>query len=265
MKPRPRNSNNDLDWRMEVVGPDIYLKRKEWKGLPFFLIWSALFCGFLSLLALLMYRGWTGLSATRDPHLWWFCLMGTAIFLFLSFLIIWLGKVVLATETISTIEFKKEAGTTRLTYLGIFRRTIPDLPSKLVIGQGSVNDVWAHLAYSKNQIRPVSLLYAAGFDTDEQAKAFALEKTAEVRNLLKLEIEYGGWWRTTFTFKDRLRAVVGGCFWTVFSVGACYAAIKATELGLGRIIAGAIGILLGYCAIYDFGRAVNQKKKAGRK
>jgi hypothetical protein len=77
------------------------------------------------------------------------------------------------------------------TYLGIFTRTIPDLPSMLQIGGGGTRPVWAALVYANKHGRiPLFSTAKGAVDTSEQAKALGLKETAEIRGLLKLESQF---------------------------------------------------------------------------
>jgi hypothetical protein len=178
-------SKSLLDWQIEVIEPDIYLKRRNW--ISFLFILSALlwFGAFLFLFVYLL--PWQKLFT----HFQWVLFVLFAAFTIFPSLLIMLLCWLIRPYTVSKIQFKMNSQETVKTYLGIFKRTIPDLPSKLQIGGGGTRPVWAALAYANKHNRiPLFTTDRDAVNASEQAKALGLKETAEILALFKLEIEF---------------------------------------------------------------------------
>ena len=179
------DSKDHLDWQIEVIEPDIYLKRRSWIGFSFLLFGLLWFGGFLFLFVYIL--PWQKLFTHFDWVLFFVCAVFTVFPSLLVMLLSWLIR----PYTVSKIQFKMNSQETVKTYLGIFKRTIPDLPSMVQIGGGGAFPVWAALVYANKRNRiPLFTTAKGAVDTAEQAQALGLKETAEIRSLLKLEPQF---------------------------------------------------------------------------
>lgn len=184
---RKRARDNLLDWSIEIGDGEICLKRIEWASLVFLMLNLFGWAGFFSLFAI--FAPWQILVSNFDWRLFLIFSVFGGVPLFLVLLlcsVIW-------PRLVSSVQFKTGKRSTVLTYAGIFKRTIPALPSILQIGEGGARAVWANLLYSNSRVKiPLFVTARGAVDTTEQAKAFGLKHTAEIRDLLELEIQFRG-------------------------------------------------------------------------
>ena len=178
-------SKGFLDWQIDAIEPDIYLKRKNWISFLFIVIALLWFGGFLSFFIYIL--PWKKLFTQSDWGLFLVC----SVFIVFPSLLILLLCWLIRPYTVSRIQFKMNSQETVKTYLGIFRRTIPNLPCKLQIGGGGAKSAWAALAYENNRNRiPLFATGRGAVNTCEQAKDLGLKQTAEIQGLLKLELQF---------------------------------------------------------------------------
>jgi hypothetical protein len=161
------------------------LKRKNWISFLFIVIALLWFSGFLSFFIYLL--PWKKLFTQSDWGLFLVC----SVFIVFPSLLILLLCWLIRPYTVSRIQFKMNSQETAKTYLGIFKRTIPELPCTLQIGGGGSRPVWAALVFANKRNRiPLFTTSRGAVDTFEQAKAIGLRETAEIRKLLKLEPQF---------------------------------------------------------------------------
>jgi len=183
-KQKTNVSKDHLDWQIDAVEPDVFLRRKNWISFLFILFALLWFGGFLSFFV--YFLPWKKLFTQSDWGLFLVC----SVFIVFPSLLILLLCWLIRPYTVSKIQFKMNSRETVKTYLGIFTRTIPDLPSTLQIG-GGVFSVWAALVYANKRNRiPLFATAKGAVDTSEQAKALGLQETAEIQGLLKLELQF---------------------------------------------------------------------------
>jgi hypothetical protein len=115
---RKHASNDLLDWQIEVIEPDIYLKRRNWVSFLFLFVVLLWFGGFLSFF--LYYVPWQKLFTTFD----WRMYLVAVVFGGFPSLVVMLICYLIPPYMVSKIQFKMNSKETIKTYLiGANRRT----------------------------------------------------------------------------------------------------------------------------------------------
>ena len=187
-----KNRKHDcfLDYQVEIQTAEIRLKRNRW-GLLYFLLFIS---SFLSLFYFVFF--WILIDYILIPKDFlsplWLLLFFIGAFLSIMTYVICSAFPSYAT---SRVQFFPDSRKTIITYFGIFQRSIPDFPSKLVIRYYSTGSskrgVSANLLYAHQRHR-IQLFLTQGIDVDNSKEALALgmQETEEIRSLLKLEIQF---------------------------------------------------------------------------
>lgn len=180
-------SDSAMEWLVSTAADSVYLKKVKgaWSIFVLEFVVAAGFGG--GAVVWLLLSGYMLKHGTSEGI--WPLLLTSFAFLIctgLFTLLCW----VLSSEAISSIRFQPAEQRTIVSYLGIIRRTIPSLPSKIELGRGTVGSGFARLIFPGRKFH-ISLFCTAkgSFDTSSPAIQYALKETAQLRESLHLEVK----------------------------------------------------------------------------
>ena len=126
---------------------------------------------------------WPGILRSRPLPEWW------GLVLLAVITCVWLFFTVALTyglvhSLLTRVTIDAGAGTTTVTYAGLIRRTVHELPARLVIGR-RVDQVSVGLGFSSRWRGGLSILIVFGHTTDPRTERSALKAVEPLRTLLE--------------------------------------------------------------------------------
>ena len=176
-----------LDWRVTASSSEVILRR-PFQTVPVMLVAWFFFIGSLVGTGLILII--PGLVAHRSESDWPVWILVMAYIAFMGFMAVVLYQA-LPQMVMTSVVLNLTTRTTLMTYLGIFKRHLPELPSHLrIFDGGGPAHTRADLKFSDRKKFVCLFSLKAAFDTAEEGREFALDQTAELRKLLNLEVEF---------------------------------------------------------------------------
>lgn len=175
-----------LEYAVDTHDGEVALKRARWRPLAFSLSFSLVLSLFYFLYFLIIFYFVSDKGGFQWAILLFLIPFGIILLLLTAGILI-----ALRSCAISRVQFFFDRRMTIITYLGVFRRSIPDLPTILEIGGGGTGSVWANLCYTTPPFKLSLFVTPKGVvDTRKEAHTLGLQETEAIRNLLKLEVKF---------------------------------------------------------------------------